>query len=44
MHNKELVHKVNQELIDSILKRYNDDAMKFSLESYDYKINSGRIK
>lgn len=43
MINKELIHKVNPELINSILKRYNDNALKFSLESYDYKINSGRI-
>ena len=43
MYKKELICKVNEELIDSIIGRYNSDNLKFSLESYDYKINSGRL-
>lgn len=31
------------EVVKSIIDRYNDDPHKFGLESYDYKMNSGRV-
>lgn len=31
------------EVVKSIIDRYNDDPHKFGLESYDYKTNSGRV-
>lgn len=43
MNNKEIIHKVNENLINSIIARYNESPSKFSLESYDYKINKGRL-
>lgn len=32
-----------QDVYKKVMQRYNEDAHKFGLESYDYKINSGRI-
>lgn len=31
------------ELVKGIIDRYHDDPYKFGLESYDYKMNSGRV-
>ena len=44
MKNRREICKVNEELIDSIVERYNNDAKNFSKDSYDYKINSGRLR
>ena len=33
-----------KEIFQQVLKRYNDDFRKEGLHSYDYKINSGRLK
>lgn len=39
MFNKDLLFIPNEEVYNGVIKRYNDDKIKFGLESYDYKIN-----
>ncbi|MDY0143370.1 MAG: SDR family oxidoreductase [Bacteroidales bacterium] len=43
MNSKKELHFVDEQLINLILKRYYDDAHKFSCESYTYKVNNNRI-
>ena len=44
MVQRETLFVPNSEVYANVIKRYNDDAHKFGLESYEYKKQSGRVK